>query len=333
MPSKKYQLVDNHGRPMNYLRLSVTDRCNLRCFYCMPENGIKYLPKSEILSYEEMERIVGILANMGISKIRITGGEPFVRKDLIPFLHKISSIEGIDTINITSNGVLLSEFLHDLKELNVGTINLSLDTLDEKRFRQITRRNNFKEVMHALHMMISLNFQVKLNAVIMKEINEVDILPLVEFTKNHPISVRFIEEMPFNGSNARKAIINHEQILEVVRNQYKEALKKIPDPAYSTSSNYQVSGYKGTMGIIPAFTRTFCGSCNRLRITAQGKLKTCLYDGGVLDIKKILREGATDTELRDHFLFAIRHRAKDGFEAENQRIKKSPYQSMSTIGG
>ncbi len=327
-------LFDNHGRSINYLRLAVTDRCNLRCFYCMPAEGISYVPKMELLTYEEMERLVRILAEMGISKVRITGGEPFVRRDLVGFLHKLVGIPGIDEVHITTNGVLTTPYVAELKAMGITSVNLSLDTFDRQRFQEITRRDEFDRVLDCFHALLDHNIPTKINAVVMEGRNTQDIVPLTELTRQYPVSVRFIEEMPFNGKGSHYPVLvwTHRKILEVLQQHY-PTIEKIPDSPTSTSYNYQIPGHQGTVGIIAAFSRTFCGTCNRIRLTAQGTLKTCLYDQGVMDIKKILREGASDDLIRQAFAQAFRNRAKDGFEAEQQYRQQSVSESMSTIGG
>ncbi|MDW7691739.1 GTP 3',8-cyclase MoaA [Flammeovirgaceae bacterium SG7u.111] len=328
------ELIDNHGRPVNYLRLSVTDRCNLRCFYCMPEEGIKYLPQKELLSYEEMLRISSVLAQMGVNKVRITGGEPFVRRELISFLENLVAIEGIDKVSLTTNGLLTSAYIDRLKSLGVLDVNLSLDTLDRDRFKMITRRDELSKVMETLHNLLENGFRVKLNAVVMEGKNDEDILDLAAFTIKHKVDVRYIEEMPFNGEGGTdKLHWNHVRILGNIKEKFPE-LVSLPTPVSSTSVGYKIPGSEGQLGIIPAFSRTFCGSCNRLRLTAQGTLKTCLYDDGVMDIKQLLRSGVDDETLKSAFRAACNKRAKDGFEAEKNRENASPInESMSTIGG
>lgn len=329
-------IYDNHGRPINYLRLSVTDRCNLRCFYCMPEEGINYLPKKELLTYEEMERMIGVMAKLGISKIRITGGEPFLRRELIPFLWKIGEIEGIKEIHITTNGVLTAAHIPELKAIGIKSVNLSIDTLDRENFKKITRRDELPKVLHCLDELLKSDIAVKINAVVMEGKNIDDLIPLAELSKNAPIDVRFIEEMPFNGEGNHYAVLlwTHKKIVDLLKKQYPE-MYKIIDAANSTSYNYQIPNYQGTVGVIAAFTRSFCGTCNRIRVTAQGVLKTCLYDEGVLDIKKLMRQGATNQELTQTLLGAFRNRAKDGYEAELMRTNTNAtfMESMSTIGG
>lgn len=328
-------LFDNHGRQINYVRIAVTDRCNLRCFYCMPEEGIQYMPKKDLLTYEEIVRLVTLLAQMGISKVRFTGGEPFVRKDFMRLVQSVSTINGITNIHLTTNGVLTAPHVKELQKAGVKSVNLSLDTLDKKRFESITRRDEFDNVMETLDLLLSEGITVKLNAVVMEGKNTEDILPLVAFTKSKLVSVRFIEEMPFNGKGNHNPTLhwNHHKILDHIRSAY-PTLSKLKDEANSTSYNYAIPGHHGNVGVIAAFSRTFCGTCDRIRITAQGTLKTCLYDDGVLNIRDLMRAGVSDDELKATLLKAFKNRARDGFEAEQQRkTGRGVSESMSTIGG
>jgi len=328
------QLFDNHGRVLNYLRLAVTDRCNLRCFYCMPEEGINYINRKELLTYEEIIRTVKVLSELGIEKIRITGGEPFLRKDMMKLLRNIRAIKKIREINITTNGTVVNPYIKELKALGIRSVNLSLDTLDRGRFFEITRRDEFDKVMDTFEKFLSEGFNVKINAVVMAGKNEDDIIPLAELAKEKQVSVRFIEEMPFNGSGSHYETLkwNYNNIRAKLKEQFPD-LKKIKDPKYSTSMNFRVPGHMGTIGIIAAYSRTFCGTCNRIRITPKGMLKTCLYDDGVFNIKNFIRANASDEQLAATFLEAFRHRAKDGFEAERGRFGGGASESMATIGG
>lgn len=328
-------LFDNHNRPINYLRLAVTDRCNLRCFYCMPEEGIHYLPKKELLTYEEIIRLVRLLAEQGVSKIRLTGGEPFVRHDLMNLIRNITALPGIKELHLTTNGILTAPHIPELKKQGLASVNLSLDTLDEERFKMITRRDEVKRVQETYDLLLKHDIPVKINAVVMEGKNTEDILPLIALTKTQPVSVRFIEEMPFNGEGSHYTALTwtYKKIIDHIRIHF-PALEKITDPENSTAYHYRIPGYKGSIGIIAAFSRTFCGTCNRIRITAQGELKTCLYDDGVLNIKHLLRSGITDAELMKELLTVFAQRKKDGFEAEQSRKNHQPvHESMSTIGG
>lgn len=328
-------LIDNHGRKITYLRLAVTDRCNLRCFYCMPEEGLNWLSRSELLTYEEMLSVCSLLVKMGIEKIRITGGEPFVRKDIMQLLTSLSELPGLNELTITTNGVLTAPFIPELKKIGVKSVNLSLDTLDANRFFTITKRDEFANVIETFERLLKHDIEVKINAVVMDGKNTQDIIPLIELTKDLPISVRFIEEMPFNGEGHSYTGLqwDYVRILDEIKQKYPD-IAKLTDSSYSTSYNYQIPSHKGSIGVIAAYSRTFCGTCNRIRITPEGELKTCLYDAGVLNIKDLIRNGATDDDLENALLNAFSHRPKDGREAEKNRSKNLPaHESMATIGG
>jgi len=328
-------LIDNHGRPINYMRLAVTDRCNLRCFYCMPEEGITYAPKKELMSFAEMYRIVDLFSRNGIEKVRITGGEPFLWKDMMTFLNAISKISTLKKIALTTNGTLIHNKINQLLAVGLNTVNLSLDSVDPDRFFAITRRNDFGKVMECMQLMIDAGIHVKLNMVVMNGKNIEDIIPMLEMAKDQPISVRYIEEMPFNGTEGQgnATLWNYRQILDHIKSVYPD-VQKLQDPPGSTSMNYKVPGFEGDFGIIAAYSRTFCGSCNRIRLTPKGVIKTCLYDNGVFNVKDMMRQGATDNELITALQSAINNRAKDGFEAENARKTAFPVsESMATIGG
>lgn len=298
----------------------------------MPEEGIKYLPQKELLTADEILRIVSITARVGISKIRLTGGEPFVRTDLMDIIREIVKVNGVHELHITTNGILTAPHIPELKQLRVRSINLSLDTLDPIRFKTITRRDEFQKTWDTLQQVIENKIPLKINAVVMDGKNIDDIIPMIELTKDRDVSVRFIEEMPFNGEGSHYTNLtwNHKKILSYIRDHYE--LTKLNDAPNATASSYKVHDYKGSIGIIAAFSRTFCGSCNRIRVTAQGTLKTCLYDDGVLNVKDLIRSGESDDAIEKHLLNAFASRPKDGFEAEKHRSKQLS-ESMSTIGG
>jgi molybdenum cofactor biosynthesis protein A len=299
----------------------------------MPEEGMQYLPKKELLTFEEIIRLVTLLADMGISKIRLTGGEPFVRNDLMNLIRKIVEVPGINEWHITTNGILTTPHIAEMKRLGVGSVNLSLDTLDRERFRVITKRDEYEACHHTLEELLKNEIPVKINAVVMEDKNIEDIVPLTLLTKEKNVSVRFIEEMPFNGTGATHKTWTYKKILQYLTGHF-PGIYKVQDPENSTSLNYTVPGHSGTVGIIAAYSRTFCGTCNRIRVTAQGALKTCLYDDGVLDLKKLMRSGMSDDDLRLTLLTAFRSRPANGFEAEEKRKTKTHvHESMSTIGG
>ncbi|MDH3649826.1 MAG: GTP 3',8-cyclase MoaA [Saprospiraceae bacterium] len=328
------KLLDNHGREINYARLAVTDRCNLRCFYCMPEQGIDYVPREDLLDYEEMVRLVCLLKTLGITKLRITGGEPFLRKDMMQFLRMIRTQSEITDIHITTNGTLTYEHVPELKELGISSVNLSLDTLDPSRFFEITRRDVYRQVKATFDGLIEHEIRTKINMVVMEHKNIDDIVPMALLAKDHDVDVRYIEEMPFNGKGSHyKALAwNHSEILQHLRHAFPK-IRKLKMRPGATAQQFEIPGFRGRLGIIAAFSRTFCGSCNRIRITPSGMLRTCLYDQGVFNIKNLMRQGATDEQIAATLRQALNHRAKDGFEAEQRRAGMPIQESMSTIGG
>lgn len=327
-------LVDSFGRKHNYLRLAVTDRCNLRCHYCMPKQGLDWLTRDELMSHDEMLRICSLLVEMGVKKIRITGGEPFARKNIITLMQDLSALDGLETLTLTTNGVLTARYVEQMKEMGINSLNLSLDTLDHERFEQITHRDKFDEVLNTLHKLLEYNIRVKINTVVMEDVNISDLIPLVELTKKLPVNVRFIEEMPFNGGT-HEATLNwdYKRILEHIKEQFPN-LTKIDDAPHSTSLNYTIPGHEGTIGVIAAHSRLFCGSCNRIRLTPKGTLKTCLYGTGKTNLKQVLRQDGSDKDLENEIIDAIQQKDKDGWEAERNANKDvSTRESMATIGG
>lgn len=327
-------MTDSFNRTIDYVRIAVTDRCNLRCFYCMPAEGILYEPQAHLLSYEEITRLLKVLGHVGFKKVRFTGGEPFLRKDFMQVLENTASLDTYKSIHITSNGTLLQKHIAKLKELGITKINLSIDSLDKERFHKITRRDDFEKVMQTFHLLIENGFQIKLNAVIMKGINEQDIIPLAELAKDYPVDVRFIEEMPFNGGYKENIEMYSARDIYADLNTHFTDLEKIPSKHGDTARLLSIPGYKGNIGVIAAFSRTFCNTCNRLRISSKGEIKSCLYDDGVFNIRDYMRSGATNIELANKFREIIRLKPKDGFQAE--KMRKSPkevMQSMSSIGG
>ncbi|CAM1360436.1 GTP 3',8-cyclase MoaA [Tenacibaculum xiamenense] len=328
------QLIDSFGRQITYVRLAVTDRCNLRCQYCMPAHGIDIVPRKELLTYKEMYRIIRVLTELGVTKVRLTGGEPFVRKDFVNFLEMLSFNDLLNTINITTNGALIKKHIKSIEGLKkVKNINLSIDSLYEDKFNQITRRNVFSEVYSALELLEKSSLNLKLNVVVQSGFNTNEINDFVKLTEDKNIVVRFIEEMPFNGSGQREIGENWnlKRILEEIQSEFK--IYEVPTKKSSTSRNFQVENFKGSVGIIPAFTRTICNDCNRIRITSTGMLKNCLFDDGVFSIRDFIRKGASNNDLKQLFLSLVKQKPKNGFIAEANRTNGNVSESMSTIGG
>ncbi|PHR68947.1 MAG: GTP 3',8-cyclase MoaA [Lutibacter sp.] len=329
----KSQLIDSFGRQISYLRLAVTDRCNLRCQYCMPAHGIDIVDRKELLTFKEMYRITRALSELGVNKVRLTGGEPFVRKGFVDFLEMLDFNDLLDEINITTNGVLISKHLDKIEQLKVKAINLSIDSLKKDKFAEITRRDAFDEVYETLEILEKSSINLKLNIVVQSGINTDEIIDFVELTKHKNIAVRFIEEMPFNGVGQKevKEVWNYNRIIKEIENKY-DTITKLVDGKSSTSRNFKIDDYTGTFGIIPAFTRTICDDCNRIRITATGMFKNCLFDDGVFNIRDFIRNGASNDELKKLFLSIVAKKPKDGFVAEKAR-NSDVSESMSTIGG
>ena len=327
-------LTDKFGRQITYLRLAITDRCNLRCQYCMPANGIDIVDRKDLLTYKEMYRITRVLSELGVNKVRLTGGEPFVRKDFIHFLESLSFNDHLEEINITTNGAFIAKHISKLEELGINAVNLSIDTLQKDKFKQITRRDVFEETMETLDKLLASKLKLKLNVVVIPDVNTDELIDFVELTKNKDLSVRFIEEMPFNGVGLRKTkdIWNLDKIYTEIEKGFKK-ITPLKNKKSSTSRNFKIDNSKGSFGIIPAFTRTICNDCNRIRITATGMFKNCLFDDGVFNIRDFIRKGASDDELKKLFINTVQQKPKNGFVAEGNRKNKDISESMSTIGG
>lgn len=327
-------LIDNHNRQINYLRLAVTDRCNLRCNYCMPSEGIDFVKNDKLLSIKELMQISQVLVDQGIDKIRITGGEPFVRKDLMVLLRELSKMKGLNDVSVTTNATLIGPHIDELKELGIKNINVSLDSINRETFERITRRKQFDTVHNNLIRLITEGFNVRINFIVLDGQNEQDILPILEVMKHYNVSIRFLEEMPFNGGSKNFATIkwNHKAILDHISKKYSD-FEKLVSPATSTSVNYKIKGHKGTFGIIPSFSRTFCGSCNRLRVTATGDVITCLYGKPKTNLRDIVRAHSAEENIKNAILEAVGSRAKTGFEAQNEHATTIFDSSMTSIGG
>ena len=327
-------LIDNHNRKINYLRLAVTDRCNLRCNYCMPAEGINFAKKEHLLTTDELKAVAEILVGMGIDKIRLTGGEPFVRKDVMELLRHLATLKDLTDISITTNATLIGPHIEELKSLGVRDINVSLDAIDKATFKKITRRDTYEMVMENLLRLIESDFNVRINFIVLEGQNEQDIIPILEAMKHHPVSVRFLEEMPFNGGSRSFGSIkwDYKTILDYIGDHYPR-YQKLEAPKTSTSINYKIEGHQGTFGIIPSFSRTFCGSCNRLRITAKGDVITCLYGRPKTNVRDLIRKENSKEAITSAIAESIGKRAKTGFEAQEEHQDSVFGNSMTSIGG
>jgi molybdenum cofactor biosynthesis protein A len=335
MDTTKPILTDSFGRAHAYLRISLIERCNLRCSYCMPEEGVQLSPKSHLMTYEEIYTIAKTFVAHGVTKIRLTGGEPLIRKDIPIILEKLATLPV--ELSITSNAVIIDKFIGTLKANGVKSINVSLDSLDREKFKEITRRDEFEKVYNNLLLLVSEGFKVKVNAVLMKGFNDNEIIDFIKFTKDLPISVRFIEFMPFDGNkwNMEK-MVSYNEVMHYVQAAFSEAqIERLQDAPNDTSKNYKIKGYKGSFAIISSVTNPFCDSCNRLRLTANGHLKNCLFSASESDLLTTLREGKSIEPIIQKAVAAkLKMRGgMDTLEKLQEPKLHSQNRSMITIGG
>ncbi|NWG04085.1 MAG: GTP 3',8-cyclase MoaA [Syntrophaceae bacterium] len=326
-------LLDPFKRKINYLRISITDRCNLRCRYCMPEEGLQIIPHEEILSYEEILRLVRVFAAEGISKVRLTGGEPLVRKGIVHFISSLSQIKEIKDLTLTTNGVLLKEFAHDLKKAGLKRINISLDSLKKERFSQITRKDDFERVWEGIEEALRVGFSpIKINMVAMKGLNDDEIESFAELTLRLPLVVRYIEYMPSgNGEEWRGSdLLTVPQIMNRIEKLGK--LTPVPQgPWDGPAKRFRIERAIGEIGLIGAISNHFCDDCNRLRLTPDGKIRTCLFSDEEIDVKELLRNGGADHDLKEKLLIAIKKKP-ERHPINTHQFKKCQ-RNMSAIGG
>ncbi|RJR20743.1 MAG: GTP 3',8-cyclase MoaA [Desulfobacteraceae bacterium] len=326
-------LSAKNNRIVTYLRLSVTDRCNLRCRYCMPQEGVSFVPHERILTYEEMLRIVKVAVHHGIRKVRITGGEPLVRKGLVPFLKALAQAQGLDEITLTTNGVLLEEFASDLKAAGIKRINISLDSLKPERFQLITGRDYFHKVMAGIEAAQKVGFSpIKINVVVMRGVNEDEILDFARLAVESPLCVRFIEFMPVGRENGWRpeAFVSIEEMKRIIypfRPLAALETGRLDGPAL----RYRPGEGAGEIGFIGALSNHFCDRCNRLRLTAEGCLRGCLFSDQEIDLKGPLRNGADDGRLLDLIRLAVS--TKPDNHLVLHRGPRKCARIMSSIGG
>lgn len=327
-------LTDSFGRKHNYLRISLTERCNLRCSYCMPVDGVKLSPAEHLMNADEIFSIAQSFVKFGVTKIRLTGGEPLIRKDFPKILQTLSTL-GVE-LSITSNAVSIDRHIELLKKTGVKAVNISLDTLSAERFHDITFRNYFDKVYQNILKLIDEGFKVKINAVLMRGVNDDEILDFIAFTKNHAVGFRFIEFMPFDGNQwKREKTVSYQEIMEQIKTAYsKDEIIRLQDAPNDTAKNYTIKGHRGTFAIISTVTNPFCDQCNRIRLTANGQLKNCLFSQKENDLLTALRN-QEDIEpiIRKNISskFAVRS-GMEGPEFEDPK-KHQQNRSMITIGG
>ncbi len=326
-------LYDTFGRLHDNLRISVTDRCNIRCFYCMPEQDADYMPRAEILSWEEMARVVRVAAKLGVRKIRITGGEPLVRKNLSFLIREINAIPEIEDIALTTNGVLLEGLAQELYDAGLRRLNIHIDTLDRERFKFITRRDEFGRVMAGIEAALKTGFKVKINAVAVKNLVEADIAPLARFGRERGIEIRYIEFMPLDAQGIwdKAKVLTQEDMMAILEREI-GPLEEIPDQdPRAPASEYRFKDGVGRVGFIASVSKPFCMNCNRIRLTSDGKLRYCLFAIEETDLKGLLRGGASDEAIADTIRGNIK--AKWAGHEINQSQFVAPPRPMHAIGG
>lgn len=297
MTPSKTILTDDFGRKHHYLRISLLEKCNLRCTYCMPADGIALSPKASLMTTDEIFAIARTFVENGVDKIRLTGGEPLLRKDFSEIVSKLSTLEV--SLSITTNGILIDRHIDILKQVGIKKINLSLDTLVASKFHSITLRNQFEKVIDNLHLLLNNHFQLKVNVVLMKGFNDNEIVDFINLTESLPISVRFIEFMPFAGNEwDRSKMVSQNEILSQVETFFTfDKIQKLIDEKNFTARTYKIKGFQGDFGIISSITNPFCDNCNRIRLTANGKIKNCLFSNSETDLLSAFRNGESITEL------------------------------------
>ncbi|MFZ9302909.1 MAG: GTP 3',8-cyclase MoaA [Sediminibacterium sp.] len=325
-------IKDNFNRVHDYLRISLTDNCNLRCFYCMPEEDYHFTPSSKLMQAEEIETIAAVFVREGVNKIRLTGGEPLVRKDFANILKRLSTL-GVQ-LTMTTNATRLHEFVDDIKNAGIQSLNISLDTLQKDRFILMTKRDQHEQVMRNIQLMLDNGIGVKVNVVAMKGVNDEEINDFVRWTKDTPIHIRFIEFMPFDGNqwNSDK-VITLQEILDKVKTEFD--FSSLERNAHETAKNYQVNGHKGTFAVISTMSAPFCGDCNRMRLTADGKMKNCLFSTSETDILTALRNGEDIIPLIHQNISTKKEALGGQFTTDLEKIEAKDLhnRTMISIGG
>ncbi|XP_012885075.1 PREDICTED: molybdenum cofactor biosynthesis protein 1 isoform X1 [Dipodomys ordii] len=291
-------LTDSFGRQHSYLRISLTEKCNLRCRYCMPEEGVPLTPRADLLTTEEILILARLFVKEGVDKIRLTGGEPLIRPDVVDIVARLHQLEGLRTIGVTTNGINLARLLPQLQKAGLGAINISLDTLVPAKFEFIVRRKGFHKVMEGIHKAIELGYNpVKVNCVVMRGVNEDELLDFVALAEGLPLDMRFIEYMPFDGNKWNfKKMVSYKEMLDTIQQRWPE-LETLPEEESSTAKAFKIPGFQGQVSFITSMSENFCGTCNRLRITADGNLKVCLFGNSEVSLRDHLRAGASEEEL------------------------------------
>ncbi len=327
-------LIDTFGRVHTNLRISVTDRCNIRCFYCMPADNVQFMERSQLLTFEEIERFVRVAVPLGLRKIRLTGGEPLVRRNLHVLVRKLAAVEGIDDIGLTTNGILLAEQAQELYDAGLRRVNVSLDALDPQKFEKITRRQGYEKVIEGIQAAQAVGFDpVKINAVAVRGLTEDEIVPFGHFARRTGVEVRFIEFMPLDADNAwqREKVLFAREIVETLERHILPLVPRAEHDPHAPASEFAFVDGVGRIGFIASVSQPFCMSCDRFRITADGKLRNCLFSLDETDVKALLRSGAPDAEIAQAIRDSIAAK-KEGHEINTARFIQ-PERPMYSIGG
>ncbi len=331
----KQNMEDNYGRIAKKLRISVTDRCNMRCIYCMPYNNTTWFEQDNLLSYEQIVHIASIFAKFGIEKIKITGGEPTVRPKIEDLIHALSNIDGIKSISMTTNGLLLKDKVKKLKESGLQNVNISLDTFNQERFKSMTGIDGgLTKVLDSINAAKTAGLQVKINAVIMRGWNEDEIVHFAHFSRETDTIVKFIEFMPLDGTGiwTPNLVFSKKEMINIININVKKLV-----PLFNDSSDparlYSFDDGKGTIGFIPSITEPFCQNCDRIRITSEGKFFTCLFEKNGFDLKRFLLDGRSDDEIRDYILECIKKKPEGIISIIRSNSLKPTLNLMNTIGG
>ena len=329
----KPQLVDGMGRTIVNLRISVTDRCNFRCTYCMPADNVEFMDRVKLLSFEELTRVATIVSKLGINRLRLTGGEPLMRKDLHRLIRMLAKVKGIDDIAMTTNAFFLKEHAQNLKDAGLKRLNVSLDALDPEKFKHVNRRDCLQQVLDGLQEAARVGFKsIKINAVAMRNFSESEIISLIDMGRSEGFEVRFIEFMPLDSDQAwerDKVLFGHE-IVDLIREKY-ELIPIDNSLDIGPASEYKFADGKGKIGIITAVSNPFCDHCNRIRMTADGKLRTCLFSTDETDLKQLIRSGASDEKIAEALQQAVL--IKEPGHKINLDSFEQPKRAMHAIGG
>jgi cyclic pyranopterin phosphate synthase len=325
------RLIDRHGRRHTYLRISVTDRCNLRCAYCMPPQGIDWTPRAEILTADEIVRLGGVFAGMGIEKIRLTGGEPLSRADIGPIARRLKALPGVKTIAMTTNAISLARRAQGLRDSGMDSLTISLDTLRRERFLEIAKRDKFAEVMGGIQASLAAGFApLKINMVVMRGVNDDEILDFVAWGRDKPVNVRFIEYMPFPDNHWSKGgLMPYAEMRALIARHYD--LIPMVGSANDVGKDFRLAGYEGTIGFVTSMTESFCGGCNRLRVTADGNIKSCLFHPAETSLRDVMRAGAPDSKIEDIILRAVL--GKPAAHPPMEELMHMKNRNMIEIGG